>query len=125
MPLNEYGIEVRRFISMFIDGHASALGVAFPGARLPFSVWSTGDRFVAVAAGNRAFVDSAFPFITSIDGRSLTDWLNASSAFVPRGSAQWIRRNALRQLEYVDYMRPILGLAISDSVVVTAPTPAG
>jgi hypothetical protein len=125
MARDAYGLEVQKIISLFIDGHAGVGGFAYPAGRLPFVVEATGGRFVAIRSNRSSFEDPEHPYITSIDGRAIDEWLKAAAPFVSKGSPQWMQRNALNHLRNVQFMRGILGIAQTNSVTVRFSSSAG
>jgi hypothetical protein len=110
MGHTQVGLEVRRLVSMFIDGHASVGGFTYPAGSLPFLVEATGGRYVAVRRDRTGFVDPDVPFIAAIDGRPISDWLAAVAPYVSKSSPQWIERNSLAHLQRLGFLRMLLGL---------------
>ncbi len=116
---NEFGIELQKIIALGIDGHARVSGYTLPGAgHLPFLVEPEGERFVAFNPERTAFLADGFPYLTTIDGREVDDWLAAAATLVPKGSPQYVRRHCLAHLRNLDFLRGVLGLPRKDSVEV-------
>lgn len=114
----DYGMEVLRIVSMFVDGHATVGGFDVPDGELPFFIESTDDRFVAILRDRSSFVDPERPYITRIDGRPLEAWLDSAESFVPKASSQWMLRNQLDRVEQIGLMRDVMGIPSSDSIEV-------
>jgi hypothetical protein len=126
ISLNDFGIELQKIIALGIDGHAAVSGYVLPSrGYLPFLVEPHGDRFVAFRADRTGFLVDGFPYLTKIDGKPLAEWCEAASVLVPRGSPQYVRRQCLRHLRDLDYLRGILGLPRSDSVQVELAAESG
>lgn len=110
IAFDEYAIELQKIISMFVDGHAGVGGVRYPPGYLPFLIEPTGRRFVAFKPDRSGFVDPDRPYVTHMDGRPIQAWIAAAAPFSPRGSAQYITRNGLRQIRYLQFQRGVMGL---------------
>ncbi len=116
---NDFGIELQKIIALGIDGHADVSGYQLPpGGCLPFLVEPTGERFVAFNEGRTDFLAKGFPYLTRIDGKDITAWCAAAAVLVPKGSPQYVRRQCLRQLRELDYLRTLLALPKRDTVEV-------
>lgn len=71
---NELGIELQKILALGIDGHSRVSGFSLPpGGYLPFLIEVSGRRFVAVEPLRKAYLSDGFPFLTKIDGRTLTN----------------------------------------------------
>lgn len=116
----EVGIELQKIIAEGIDGHAGIIGFDLPpGGCLPFLIEPVGRRFVAIRPDRSGFLEPGFPYIATIDGKSLSIWCAAAAAFVPKGSAQYQRMHALRLLREIDYFRGLLHLPKSKTLAIT------
>lgn len=118
MSRDDFALELQKIIGRGIDGHAGVSGVRTSGAGLPFLVEPAGDRFAAFLPDRSKFVEEDFPFVQKIDGLSLDEWIRKAGAFVPDGSAQYVRQQGLRRLRSLAFLRRQSGLAASDSVSV-------
>ena len=116
MSLDEYGIELQKIISLFIDGHARALGFSYPRGVPPFFVEPTDGRHVAIKPDRTALVDPAFPYITRLDGRPIAAWIEAARPFAPQGSPQYREARALNQIRLVQFQRAVMGLPAAATV---------
>ena len=79
--------------------------------------------FVADSYKNRvyltdgeSFLDPKHPYVTSIDGRPIAEWLEVASYTVVKESPQWRLRQSLQMLSYVNYIRAELGLPTKDTI---------
>jgi len=118
MTHTEFGLEVLKIISMFVDGHATVSGIDYPPGMLPFFIESAGDRFVAIQADRSAFLDPDHPYISHVDERPLEEWLSAAAPFVSKASPQWTRRRSLNLLQRLQFVRDLMGLPSTDRVKV-------
>lgn len=115
----DFAVELQKIIALGIDGHAEVDGFRLRSREfLPFLVEPCGDRFVAFTSDRRGFVAEGFPFLAKIDGRPLEDWLAIAREYSPRGSSQYVRRQALRTLRELGHLRQRLGLEVGAKVVV-------
>jgi hypothetical protein len=103
-------LELQKIVAMGIDGHAEVGGWRLDDGFLPFLIEPSGDRFVAFNSTRDRFVADDFPFIVSIDGRSIADWCRVAESLVPKGSPGYVRRHALRQLRNIEFWRGEMGL---------------
>ena len=114
-----FPLELQKIIAEGIDGHASVSDWKLGGRCLPFLIEPIGDRLVAFDADRTALVDSEYPFIESIDGVEMNDWLTLSSELVAKGSAQLVRRRSARLLWHIDHWRSEKGLPATPNISVT------
>ncbi len=99
------GIEMQKVIALFIDGHARIEGYKLHGGYLPFLIEPIGEKYVAFSADRSDFVDADFPFITKIDGKLISEWIEMCKPFIAKGSPQYIKRHALRLMRNLDFLR--------------------
>ncbi|UCE41306.1 MAG: hypothetical protein JSV17_18050 [Candidatus Aminicenantes bacterium] len=118
MSLEEFGLELRKVIGLFIDCHAGISGIGYPEGYLPFQIEPVGERYVAFSPDRTEFVDPLYPFITKIDTQSIDDWCKSLEVIVPKGSPQHIKYRTLRIIEFIQYARLVTGQAQSNSVIV-------
>lgn len=115
----EFGLELQKIVALGIDGHAEVDGVSLRSREfLPFLVEPCGERFVAFRPDRSALVDAKYPYVARIDGRDLEEWLEAARAYSPRGSPQYVRRQCLRTLRDLGFLRGQLGLAAKKSIAI-------
>lgn len=103
---------LRKLVMQIGDCHATVLASAWPpsGDYLPLRPADTEHGIVALSLNRDELLDSEYPYIASIDGAPLSDWLQAAAKFAPHGSSQLIRHRSLRWLGRVALMREELGL---------------
>jgi len=118
MPRSDFALEVQKVMARFIDGHADVSDLPRSRAFLPFLVESAQDRFVAFRPDRRGFVEDGFPWIESIDGRPMHEWVRKLAVVVPQGSPSYTTRNALRWLREIDLCRRIAGDRARDDLEV-------
>jgi hypothetical protein len=109
MSRPELALEVQKVMARFIDGHADVSEVPRGSAFLPFLVESAQGRFVAFKPDRSGFVEDGLPWIESIDGRAMKDWVEKIGVLIPQGSPHFRTRQALRQLRALDFCRRLLG----------------
>lgn len=109
MARSDFALEVQKAMARFIDGHADVSGLPRGEAFLPFLVESVQGRFVAFRPDRRGFVEDGLPWIESIDGRAMDEWVRKLGVVVPKGSPSYTTRNALRWLREIDLCRRIVG----------------
>lgn len=109
MPRLELALEVQKVMARFIDGHAEVSDLPEGRVFLPFLVESTQGRFVAFKPDRSGFVEDGYPWIESIDGRAMKDWVEKVGVLLPQGSPSFRTRQALRWLRALDLCRAILG----------------
>jgi hypothetical protein len=110
MTVHELGVELKKVIALFIDGHAGIGGAGEPSGYLPFGMEAIGERFVALQPDRLGFVDPLHPYVRAIDGRTIADWRRALQVVLPRGSPQLLTVLTLRYLQYLQYARELTGL---------------
>jgi C-terminal processing protease CtpA/Prc len=110
--------ELQRLLNRFGDGHARATSGApwDRGLRLPVLFDSSGDGIVAFHADRSGLLDDERPYVQSMDGMSMGDWVEAMRPFVVDGSPQIVQHRALRGLRALASMRNELGMEASESV---------
>jgi hypothetical protein len=111
MTPDTFGLELQRIIALGIDGHSGVSGYELPRGFLPFLIEPTGGRQVAFRADRSALLDAGHPYVTKLDGRDISEWLKAAGGLVPKGSPQYVERNSLRTLRYIQLMRREIGAA--------------
>lgn len=115
--LNQFRLQLAKLISLFCDGHgrlASPPAQYMPRGYAPFVAGSFKDRVYLTNGEN--FLDPKHPYVTSIDGRPIAEWLEVASYTVVKESPQWRLRQSLQMLSYVNYIRGELGLPKNDSL---------
>ncbi len=116
--LNQFRLQLAKLISLFCDGHArlaSPPSQYMPRGYAPFVAGSYKDRVYLV--DGKSFVDPKHPYVTSIDGRPIAEWLEVASYTVVKESPQWRLRQSLQMLGYVNYIRAELGLPAKETIL--------
>ena len=114
-----FALELQKVIASSIDGHAGVSGWRLKGRCLPFLIEPIGDRLIAFDAARAKLVDADHPFIQSIDGIDMNDWIALSSELVAKGSKQLIQQRSARLLRHIDHWRNEKGLPVSPHISVT------
>jgi hypothetical protein len=109
-------IAMRKVVAMGIDGHATTR-VRLPEGYLPFRIDMTGDRVVAFRPDRSGFVVPGHPFLESIDGRAMTDWIQAARPLATHGSPAIVRSQLTDDyLLCIRYLREQMGLPQKDTL---------
>ncbi len=111
-------VELQKVIARGIDGHAGVVEVEryFPLGFLPVLLEPKGDQIVAILPDRSGFVRNTSPYLHEIDGKPIAEWIKAAAVFSPKGSPQYVRRDALRMLRFLQFMRGQLGVKQSSTV---------
>lgn len=119
--------KLQKTIALIGDAHAEVkLDLDTENDRyLPFVLADSADGIVAINADRKTFLEDEYPFIESIDGKSIEHWLDIAGRFVAQASPQLIRRESLLELRSVDRMRTEDGAARSSFVEITLRSPDG
>jgi hypothetical protein len=107
-----FALQLTKFLALFGDGHSRiemSLGAMGSRNYAPFLFGEDGGKVFAFKADRSGFVHDN-PVIKGMDGVPIEKWLAAARAVVPRGSPQFVERQARRTLRYVGYLRQELGL---------------
>jgi len=120
--VGDFAMQLQKALALSIDGHAPRIsGMRADGEReriednppgrhfFPFELRSTGSRIVAFDAGSRTLIDPAHPYVTTIDGLSVSEWIDAAQSIVVAGSPQLRWRRGARQLGNIGFLRMELG----------------
>jgi len=116
-PINQFQLQLAKLISLFCDGHASLQSHQtqyMPSGYAPYAAGSYQGRVFLYESGGAKLLDSEHPYVKSIDGRPIAEWLEVASFVVVKESAQWRLRQSLRMLGYVNYIRAELELPQKD-----------
>lgn len=118
----ELAIAMTKMLARFGDGHTAVqidLGEIAPAGCLPFLVQESSGRLVAFRGDRSDFLDASDPFVTEFDGIPIERWLDAASAFVARGSRQYVRWHSIRTLRFAQLLRREMGGTESMQIAVT------
>jgi hypothetical protein len=113
VAVDALGIQLWKLIANFGDGHSSVAlekGDLTGGGFAPFLVGEAGGRFVGFRPDRSAFLSPGNPYLVKIDGVPIASWIEAAKSIVPRGSQQYVRRLAIRNLRSIEWLRGELGL---------------
>lgn len=114
----EFGFAIHKVLAHFIDGHVRVSPDLPHEGFLPFLVEAVQDRVVAVRPDRSGFVVDDHPYVTGIDGLPIARWLEAASQIVPVGSPHYEQYRSVRNLQFVQQWRTVLGLPRTDTVTV-------
>lgn len=112
----------QRMVCRLGDGHAgiSWFTDAAPAGGLDFLIRQARGGFVAfrrdVGTGRGEPLVEDFPFIVSMDGVPIEDWIDGASAYVTDGSGALVRHRSAELLAHVNLVRDELGLEHRRSV---------
>ncbi len=118
MPTGDFAMQLQKGLALSIDGHAPRIaGLAADGDReriennppgryhFPFELRSTGTRIVAFDPTVRTLVDDRHPYVVSIDGVSVSEWIEVAQSIIVRGSPQLRWRRGSRHLNNISFLR--------------------
>jgi hypothetical protein len=110
--------EIQKIIALGIDGHAKAGGPLPSSAAgyLPVLIEPTAGRFIAFQPDRKQLVNAQFPYLESIDHKSISAWCDEAAKLIPRGSPQYVRRHALRALRTIQPLREQFALPTANTV---------
>jgi len=116
----QFAVEVQRIIAGFGDGHSGVRELERypPAGYTPFLIGEAGERTIAFREDRSGFLDDEYPFLTRIDGIELSRWIEAARAVVPQASPQFIRRETLRHLRMIGFLRQAMNLPARDAIAV-------
>ena len=121
----DFLIEVQSILSHGIDGHASidAWENFLPPGSAPFLVEPLDDRYVAFLPDRSDFLADGHPYIESIDGRPVAEWIDAASRYVPKGSPHFVRQRSARLLRAINLLRRDLKIEPKPTLAVVVSSP--
>jgi hypothetical protein len=127
--VGDFAMQLQKALALSIDGHAPRIaGVNMTGEReriednppgqhyFPFELRSTGSRIVAFDGVRRALIDPAHPYVSSIDGIVVSDWIEAAQSIIVEGTPQLRWHRGSWQLGNIGFLRmemnrPMSGIA--------------
>ncbi len=117
-----FTIQLMKLMALFGDGHsrieASTSGT-FPGGYAPFLLEEGDEGFVCFRPDRSAMIDEEHMYLIGIDGLRIQQWLDVSGRISADGHKRWVRRNALRNVRLLNFLRQELDLPEKDTVDVT------
>jgi len=116
MEVVDLGAQLSKVIGLLVDGHAGVQGVRWQGLSMPFLFRSYFGRSLAIRADRSAFIDPERPFIRSIDGKDIREWLSMASAFAPKGSDAYVTAAAHGLLGALPALARFEGVVVGDTV---------
>ncbi len=81
--------ELERILMLGIDGH-SRVGLEVPPGRLQLDFGPVGKRIAAVRRDYGALLDADHPYVESIDGKPIAEWMQLAGKYVVKGSPQLV-----------------------------------
>ena len=139
--VGDFAMQLQKALALSIDGHAPRISGMRPdgereriednppgGSFFPFELRSTGSRIVAFDAVSRTLIDPVHPYVATIDGLSVSEWIDVAQSIVIAGSPQLRWRRGARQLGNIGFLRMELGQPATQTAVsythLTLPTKA-
>ncbi|MCP4848836.1 MAG: hypothetical protein GY899_12915 [Verrucomicrobiaceae bacterium] len=117
--VNGFELQLAKLISLFCDGHARMQhhpSEYLPGGYAPYLAGSYKGRVYLCNRDGKGLLDPEHPYVGTIDGRAINEWMDAASYIVVKESAQWRLRQTLGNLRYVNYLRAELGLPAKEVI---------
>ncbi|MHC4340160.1 MAG: S41 family peptidase, partial [Planctomycetota bacterium] len=108
----KFALHVARLLAPLGDGHTRVRGRWDWLAKgyAPFRLGVAGERLVAIDATGRRLLDSGKPYLRSLDGRPVKEWMEAAQAVIAQSSPQYRLWNGAEYLSFVGFLRGELGL---------------
>ena len=127
VPTAAFAVLIARSLALFGDGHSRLrrLEGYLPTGYLPFLVADAEGGVVAFKADRSSFLDPAYPFLVSLDGVPVDEWLERSTKTLAAGSKQFVRFRGLRNLRLLNANRVAAGQDLSSEVEVVLANAAG
>ena len=103
----DFAVHLEHLMAGFRDGHAGVTSPYLPRPRAypPFLLEDAMGGVVAFLSDRSGFVDPEHPFVVTIDGIGVDDWIERVTPAITAGSAQLVRRRALRGLRDLELLR--------------------
>lgn len=120
MQLPEFVCGLRKLVMQIGDCHANVASNAWPGSGglLPLRPAETSQGVAALAIHQNEPLDPECPYLDSIDGLPLEEWMAVAARFVQSGSPQLVRRRSLDWLGRLSILRSELALPAKETVIV-------
>ena len=122
VPRGAFALQLHRLLAVFADGDTGALvdvQTDLPGGYLPFLTAEVRrGKVVAYDPGGAGLVDLDRPVLAKLDGVEVEKWIEAAKSIAPGGSPQFVRRQSVANLRFVNYLRDRLKLPRKDVVSV-------
>ena len=120
MQLAEFVSSLQKLVMELGDCHARVSSDAWPpsGGFLPFRPADTNRGVAALALHRDEPLDPECPYLDSIDGIPIDEWMAAAARYVPRGSPQLVHRHCMHWLGRAAVVRIELGLPAKETVLV-------
>jgi len=127
VPVGALGMRLGQVLSLFGDGHTRVRGLSGlrPGGLLPVVFQDSQHGVLAIRPDRSGYLDDAFPYIDSIDGRSIEDWLELAASAVAAGSPQFIRRQSLQLMAFFNSLRVEAGDELTDATELSLRSKSG
>ena len=115
--LDQFRLAARRLVCRLGDGHASVSGWrrGLPEGELPIVLDTARGGVVAVEADRSTLIDPRRPYLVSIDGVPVHDWMEAARPYVAAGSPQFVRESSLYLVRRLNFLRRERGLPTPES----------
>jgi hypothetical protein len=98
MTLDATERELQRILMLGIDGHANVANVSYPRGSLPLSLGPVGMRLAAIKPDYSELLNPDTPYVESIAGVDIEQWLQLAARYVAKGSPQLVRSRGARML---------------------------
>ncbi len=123
----DLAMRIMMFLAPFGDGHTRVENGEshLPGGYLPFLVGEADGKLVAFKEDRSGLVDADRPYLVSIDGLAIEEWLKATESVVAHGAPDYRRFHSVRMLRYVAFLRTQLKLPPGDTLRVELASRSG
>ncbi|MGV3635509.1 MAG: S41 family peptidase [Pseudorhodoplanes sp.] len=122
VSVNGLSTQINKLLRLFGDDHAQVVDwdARVPQGFAPFRVGKIDTRYFLYASAPAGLINPDFPFVRSIDGTLIEDWMRAAGDIGqgPLSSASARFGRAYRVMENINYMRTELGLPMAPAITV-------
>lgn len=121
VSVNGLSTQVNKFVRLFGDDHAQVpeWTKRIPQGSLPFQFGKSGTRYFLFTLAPAGFVNPAFPYVRSIDGVLISEWVRVAGDIGqgPYSSTAARESKGYGLLPYINYLRGEMGLPIKADAV--------
>ena len=119
---NAFAIQLMKFLALIGDGHTRLTDSSsriFPTGNTSFLIDEAEGGLACFDGRRTGFLDKDYPYIEAINGIGIEDWIAASSLVSSGYSAQFARREAIRNLRYLGWVAMEMGEELGDEITIT------
>lgn len=120
IAVDDFALQLQQYIAQFGDGHSGVQDLSdyLSEGCLPFAVAMHNGRLIAFDPIENRLLEEEFPYIASIDGVEIGDWIHAVRTYIPAGSSQLQTARIPRRIVYINALRRQMQLPMTDDVTI-------